>query len=475
MMRTAEEYLAKLRGMRRNVHYRGELVDRDHPDIMPGIRVISETFKVDDPALKGLAAATSHLTGETVNRFCHIHCTTDDLLAKQKLTRLLCRRTGGCIQRCMGIDALNALSVVTKLAQDATDIDYHERFNRYLRYFQENDLVGNAAQTDVKGDRSKRPSEQADPDLYVRVVERGRDGIVVRGAKAHNTIGPYCDEIIVLPTRLMTPNDADWSVAFAVPADAEGVHQYIRATHPRPRSFLKAPVAEFGACDSLTVFDDVFVPWERVFLCGETVFAGQLAALFATYHRHSYTGCKAAVSDIVLGAAALVAEYNGVAKAPHVRDKLAELIAVGELVFAAGVAASVTAQPASSGTMVPDIIFTNVGRYHAGVNVMHEFEILIDLAGGLPATLPPEEEWANPESARFLDKYIMRNPSVSAENQHRCFRLLSDLLCSSNSGVMQVAGVHGGGSPIMERIAITSLYDFEEKKALARYLAGITS
>lgn len=474
-MRTAEEYRAKLRTMRRNVHFQGDLVDRDHPEIMPGVRVISETFNVDDPELGGLLRAKSHLDGRDINRFCHIHRSTDDLLAKQKMTRLLCRRTGGCIQRCMGIDALNALSVVTKMAEDATGEPYHARFNAYLRYFQENDLVGNAAQTDVKGDRSKRPYEQADPDLYVRVVDRRKDGIVVRGAKAHNTIGPYADEIIVLPTRLMTPRDGDWSVAFAVPADTEGVHLFIRSTHPRPREFLKAPAAEYGTCDSLTVFDDVFVPWERVFLCGETVFAGQLAALFATYHRHSYTGCKAAVSDIITGAAALVAEYNGVAKAPHVRDKLAELIAVGELVFAAGVAASVQAQPATSGTMVPDIIFTNVGRYHAGVNVMHEFETLMDLAGGLPATLPPEREWANPESARFLDKYIMRNPAVSAENQHRCFRFLSDMLCSSNSGVMQVAGIHGGGSPIMEKITITGLYDLEERKAIVRRLAGITS
>lgn len=474
-MRTAEDYLEGLRRLRRNVHFQGELVPRDHAEIMPGIRVISETFKADDPELKGLGTATSHLSGEVINRFCNIHHSTDDLLAKQRLTRILCRRTGGCIQRCMGIDALNALSVVTKMAEDATGEPYFQRFNAYLADFQERDLVGNAAQTDVKGDRSKRPFEQEDPDLYVRVVEKRKDGIVVRGAKAHNTIGPYCDEIIVLPTRLMTPQDGPWSVAFAVPADAPGVHLFIRCTHARPRDVLKAPSAEYGASDSLTVFDDVLVPWDRVFLCGETVFAGQLAALFATYHRHSYTGCKAAVSDIVTGAAALVAEYNGVAKAPHVRDKLAELIAVGELVFAAGLAGSVTAQAASSGTMVPDIVYTNVGRYHAGVNVLHEFETLIDLAGGLPATLPPEQEWNNPESARFLEKYIMRNPSVPAENQHRLFRLLSDMLCSSTSGVMQVAGVHGGGSPIMERIAITGLYDLEERKAIVRRLAGITS
>lgn len=373
----------------------------------------------------------------------------------------------------MGVDALNALSVVTKDMDLALGTGYHGRFLKYLEYFQENDLVGNCAQTDVKGDRMKRPFEQQDPDLYLRVVEKRPDGIVVRGAKAHNTIGPYADEIIVVPTRLMTEKDADWAVAFAVPADAEGIYLICRATAARKREHLKAPGAIYGSADSLTVFDNVFVPWERVFMCGETRFAGQLASLFATYHRHSYAGCKPAVTDIIMGAAALVAEYNGIERVPHVRDKLADLIAVAELVYGTGIASAVKARRAASGTFVPDIVFTNVARYHAGVNVYHEYEILADLAGGLPATLPPEGDFYNPVTKGFLEKYIMRNPAVSAENQHRCFRLLSDMLCSAHTGVMQVAGVHGGGSPIMEKIAIMAQYDIGAKKKIARYLAGI--
>jgi 4-hydroxyphenylacetate 3-monooxygenase/4-hydroxybutyryl-CoA dehydratase/vinylacetyl-CoA-Delta-isomerase len=404
----------------------------------------------------------------------HIHRSADDLVKKQELTRRMCQKSGGCIQRCMGIDALNALSVVTREIDDECGTEYYPRFLKYMEYFQNNDLVGNCAQTDVKGDRSKRPHQQPDPDLYLRVVEKRKDGIVVRGAKAHNTVGPYADEIIVVPTRALTPEEGDWAVAFAVPADSPGIKLVIRSTAPRQRKFLKAPFAEIGLSDSFTIFDDVFVPWERVFMCGEQQHAGRLAGLFATYHRHSYTGCKPGFTDVIMGAAAVVADYNGIARMPHVREKLSKLISVAELVYATGFAASVKGALSGSGTCIPDVVYTNVARYHAGVNVYHEYEILADLAGGLAATLPPEEDWYNDETAGLLEKYIMRAPGVSAENQHRCFRMISDLICSGYGGVMQIAGLHGGGSPVMETIAITQQYNIEDKKKIFKYLAGIT-
>lgn len=473
-MRTAEQYREKLRSMRKNVYINGQLLERDDPQLIPGQNVIAETFNfAADPQYADLMTAKSHITGKTINRFTHIHQSVDDLLKKQEMTRFLCQHVGGCIQRCMGVDALNALSVVTKDCDLAMGTSYHERFLKYLEYYQENDLVGNCAQTDVKGDRSKRPYEQVDPDLYLRVVEKRSDGIVVRGAKAHNTIAPYADEIIVVPTRFMTEKDADWAVAFAVPADAEGVYLVCRATTTRPRKEFKAPIEQYGSADSLTIFDNVFVPWERVFLCGETKFAGQLAIQFANYHRHSYTGCKPAVTDVIMGATALVAEYNGVAKAPHVRDKLADLVAVAELVYGTGIASAVKASRAASGTYVPNFVYTNVARYHAGVNVYHEHEILADIAGGLPATLPPEGDFLNPVTRDLLNKYIMRNPEISADDVHRCFRLCSDMLCSAHAGVSQVAGIHGGGSPIMEKIAIMGMYDINAKKKIAKRLAGI--
>lgn len=473
-MRNTLEYKDRLLTMRNNVYIDGQLVGRDDPRLQQGINVIAATFDaVNDPELKDIVTATSHLSGETISRFTHIHQSAEDLMKKQDMTRKLCHLTGGCIHRCMGIDALNALSVVTRDTDDAMGTEYNKRFLKYLQWYQENELVGNCAQTDVKGDRSLRPHQQPDLDLYLRVVEKREDGIIVRGAKAHNTMAPYADEIIVLPTRAMTEKDADWAVAFAIPADTEGLYLSIRASSPRARKELKAPIENIGMVDSFTIFDDVFVPWDRVFLCGEHKFAGELAIQFATYHRHSYTGCKPAITDVLLGATALVAEYNGIEKAQHVRDKLTDMVAVGELVYAAGVASAVRGTKAASGTMKPNPVFANVGRYHAGINVYHEYDILADIAGGLPSTLPYEGDFYEPKIGPLLHKYMMRKEGISLEDQHRCFRLISDLAVSAYSGVMQVAGLHGGGSPIMEKIAIIGQADLNEKKNIAKRLAGI--
>lgn len=473
-MRTSQDYREKLKSMRQNVYIDGQLVTRDDPRLVGGVNIMAATLDLaTDPEFEPLLTATSHVTGEKINRFCHIHQNVDDLMKKQEMTRKLCGRVGGCVARCMGIDAMNALSVITYMADDANKTEYYPRWLEYLKWFQKNNVVGCCAQTDVKGDRSKRPHQQADPDLYLRIIERKKDGIIVRGAKAHNSYAPNAEEIIVTPTRFLTKEEGDWAVAFAIPGDAKGVHQVIRPAAPRPRKYLKAPIAEIGGADSLTIFDDTFVPWDRVFLCGEAPFGGQLALLFALYHRHSYTGCKPGMADVMMGAAALVAEYNGVPRADHVRDKLADMIAVAELVYAGGIASAVKSQKSPSGTQIPDVVFANVARYHAGVNVYHEYEVLADLAGGLSATLPPEGDFYHEQIGPLLNKYIMRSPSVSAEDQHRLYRYISDTICSGHAGVMQIAGIHGGGSPIMEKIAIMGQYDIESKKKLVKYLAGI--
>lgn len=475
-MRTFDEYLERLRSLRPNIHMGGELIRRDDPRLMVPMNNIKLTFDLaQEPEHAELMTATSHLTGKKINRFTHIHQSVDDLLKKQEMTRFVCQKTPACVQRCMGTDMINALSVVTHEVDQAKGTGYYPRFLRFLEYFQENDLVGCAAQTDVKGDRSLRPHQQADPDLYLRIVERRKDGIVVRGAKAHNSIAAYADEILVTPTRALTKEEADWAVCFAVPGDAEGVHQVVLSHLPRPREKLKAPVAEYGGCHSVTIFDDTFVPWERVFMCGEWEFGGRAALLFALFHRHSYTGCKPAAADVLMGATALVAEYNGVERAQHIRHKLADMVSVAELVYGAGIAASVKSQKASSGTQVPDVVFCNVGRRHAGVNIYHEYETLCDIAGGLSATLPPEEDFYDRLTGPLLAKYMMRKADVPADNQHRCFRMISDIIASSFATYRQISGVHGGGSPIMEAIAILANYDLESKKQIAKYLAGIES
>jgi aromatic ring hydroxylase len=474
-MRTKEDYFEDLKRLSPNIYLGGEVVGRDDPRLAAGKNIVGLTFDAqDDPKLADVIFAQSHLTGETINRFTHIHRSSDDLLRKQKMTRLLCQQCGGCIQRCMGIDAINALSVITYACDQQKKTDYNARFLEFLKTFQGKNMVGCCAQSDVKGDRTRRPHEQTDPDLYLRIVERSKEGVVVRGAKAHNTMAPYAEEIIAIPTRFLTADESDWAVAFAVPADTPGVKLVTRATQVRQRRpELDAPMARFGAADSLTVFDDVFVPNERIFLAGETEYGGQLALLFALYHRHSYTGCKPAVTDLMMGASALVAEYNGIEKSTHVRDKLAELVSVAELTYAAGLAAAVESQTHPSGTQIPNVVYCNVGRRHAGLHIYQEYETLCDLAGGLPATLPYDEEYLSPEVGAFVQKYIKRVDDISAENQYRCFRLISDMSVSAIGGVLQYAGVHGGGSPVMEAIAIMGTYNLGEKKELVKKLAGI--
>lgn len=473
-LKTKEEYIERLKKMKKNVYIGGEKVERVDERLVPGINVVGVTFDMaHNPEFEDVCTAQSHITGEKINRFCHIHQSKEDLLKKQEMTRLLCRRTGGCIQRCMGIDAMNALSVVTKISDMQFDTDYNEHFLNYLKFFQENDIVANCAQTDVKGDRIKRPHEQEDPDLYLRVVEKREEGIVVRGAKAHNTIAPYADEIIAIPTRTLTKEEGDWAVAFAIPADTDGVKLVVRPVYQHERIKLDAPIAKFGDAESFTIFDDVFVPWERVFMCGEWQLGRALALLFALYHRHSYTGCKPAVTDVLGGAAALIAECNNIEGANHVRDKLSQFIGLSELVYAAGIASAHCARQSPSGTYIPDPVYTNAGRRLAGKNIYHEYHLLADLAGGLACTLPFEQDFYTEETGDLLKKYIMRNPDLSSEYVHRAFRLVENILASDLTGVTQIAGVHGGGSPIMETIMMMGTYNIEKIKDIARYLAGI--
>jgi len=485
-MRTKEQYVEGLRKMRRNIFVDGEKIDRDDELQMPTIDVMGMTFEyAQDPKHEELMTAKSHLTGEKINRFTHIHQNTDDLHKKQDMTRFLCQRCGGCIQRCMGIDAVNAIYNVSYEADKVQpgQTNYHENFTKWLTRFQTEDLVGCCAQTDVKGDRMKRPAEQDDPDTYLHVVERTRDGIVVRGCKLHISDASVADEILVLPTRHLRPHESAWAVAFAIPADWEGlkhvvsIHNFRERKH-FPRGFMP------GMTDSYLIFDDVFVPWDRVFLCGESDHGGILALLFALFHRHSYSGCKPAVGDLVLGAAALAAEYNGIETASHVRDKLAEIILTGELGYAAGFTASELGKPEvfmprvgfvpyGPGSYIPNSIYCNVGRCLTGESVYREQEILCDLAGGMPATFPYEGDFVNPETKDLLNKYIIRNRRIAPENAAQFWRYVGDILCSAFGGITNMANFHGGGSPVMEAIAITSQYDIDARKRMVKDIAGI--
>ena len=475
-MRTQEQYLEALAKMRPNVYLGGELIGRDDPRVKHAARAVCMTYSlVENPDFEKYLVTTSHLSGNKINRFTHIHQSMEDLMIKQEMTRKLCGLVGGCIQRCMGVDMLNGISVVTKDCDLKHGTHYHENFLKYARFFQDNDLVAAGSQTDPKGDRMARPSQQWDPDQYLHIVERREDGIVVRGCKLHNTIAPYADELLVTPTRLMGADDADYAVSFAIPADAEGIHIICRQAEVAPReASVDAPITNVSDIEAMTVFDNVFVPNERIFLNGEYDFAGPLALSFALYHRHSYTGCKPGIGDVLMGTAALLADYNGIMKQSHVKEKIVDMISVAELVYAAGIASSYKSHKAASGTQVPNVIYANVGRRHAGHNIYHEYNLVCDISGGLPATIPGPKDYNNPAIGDYIRKYVTRRQGVSAEDCYKAWLFASDILTGELFQVLLVAGVHGGGSPVMEDIAILGNYNIKEKKALAKHLAGIT-
>jgi len=486
-MRTKQDYIKGLSKMKRNIYFDGQLIDRTDEIQVPCLDTIGTTYdEAAKPENADLMIATSHLTGQKINRFTHVHQSKEDLHKKQDMTRMLCQKVGGCIQRCMGIDGTNAIYNVSyeadKVNKGATQ--YHENFKKWLTRFQTEDLVGCCAQTDVKGDRMLRPADQPNPGSYVHIKERLKDGIIVEGCKVHISEASVADEVLVLPTRALRTEDKDYAVAFAVPGDWDGLTQVMTLHNLREREHYKRGFMP-GATDSYMIFDNCFVPWERVFLAGEHQHGGVLALLFALFHRHSYSGCKPAIGDVILGTAALAAEVNNIHKEPHVREKLAEIIMTIELGYAAGYTASDLGKPEvyipgigfvpyGPGSFIPHSIYCNVGRCLSGEAVYREAEILCDISGGVTATFPHEKDFVNPATGEALLKYTKRNPKMSPEDQAQFWRYLGDALCSATGGIVNVGNYHGGGSPIMEQIAITTQYDIESRKKLVKYIAGMS-
>jgi len=474
---TSEEYKARLRKMKINIIVNGERVEdvTTHPSLALGINTIARTYDcAHEPEFRHLATATSHLTGETINRFDHVNRSREDLMTKIELVRALARQVGGCNQRCVGTDALNAVSVVSYALDQEYGTEYFSRFEEYLRYVQQNDLCLAGAVTDVKGDRSLKCHEQADPDLNLHVVERRRDGIVVRGAKMHITMAPYADELMVIPTQFRGEADADWAVCFAIPTDAKGITQICNGGHVRPRRMEKPFSSRYQGSHSMVVFDDVFVPWERVFMCGEWRYSGWLARLFGDFHRHTYCGCKPAYTDLIMGAAALAAEYNNLEKASHIRDKLFQLIYHAESIYACGVASATLAQKMPSGTYLPDVTIANMGKYHAGLSIHEEIAILQNIAGGLSFTVPSDADYFdNPVSHAYIEKYLKGKADVATEDRLRCFHLCNDLCHSEVATFTMNAGVIGAGPAQAQRITVLADYDLESRKRWAKEIAGI--
>ncbi len=477
---TREDYIASLVKMKKRVFIMGQEVENlvDHPLVRPSLNACAMTYELaQQPAYVDRMLATSSLTFQKVNRFTHLHQDTADLVAKVKMQRLLGQMTGCCFQRCVGMDAFNALDSVTFEMDQALETRYHSRFRQYLEYVQEHDLVVDGAMTDPKGNRRLRPLQQADPDLFVHIADKLPEGIVVRGAKLHQTGALNSHEIIVMPTQTLSEEEQDYAVAFAIPADTRGIVMIFGRQASDTRKLedgqLDVGNREFGGHEAVIILDDVLVPWERVFMAGEYAFSGLLVERFAGYHRQSYGGCKAGVGDVVIGAAQSLAQYQGTDKASHIKDKIVEMIHLNETMYACGIACSAEGKPTASGTYLIDPILANVCKLNVTRFPYEIARLAQDIAGGLLVTLPSEKDLTNPEIGPYLDKYLRGVDQYTTEERCRMLRLMENLTLGPGAAAYLTESMHGAGSPQAQRIMLARLADLEERMGFARRLAGI--
>lgn len=472
---TGDDYRESLRRLRPRVFIDGRRVEAvaDEPMLQPGINAISLTYDyAHKPELAPLMTAVQHPSGKRVNRLVHIDTSAADLLNKLEAVRLVCQETG-CAQRYLTHDALNAIGQVAARIDDARGSGEHTaRFLDYLHRVQDQDLTLGVAMTDAKGDRSRRPHEQANPDTYVHVVESNARGVVISGTKAIVTGAPYMHELLVMPGRNMGEADAQFAVCCAVPVDAPGL---TIAARPAGRPGEKVEHGEalfsrkYGQSTGVCLFDRVFVPWDRVFYAGEWEHSGHLTYSYATHHRQTCIAARAGFGDLLIGAGALMCEANGFdpGAESHLREQMVELIKITEGFYACGVAASVYGKPdAHSKTFMPDPVFANVGKLLLATQIYDMHRIAHYVSGGLVVTLPGPDEDHNPETGAKLADVLQASPEVPYDKRIQTARFIEDLTAGYQGGWYSLISLHGGGSPAAMKQEIWRHYPVGSKVEL---------
>jgi 4-hydroxybutyryl-CoA dehydratase/vinylacetyl-CoA-Delta-isomerase len=460
------------------VFFMGERVPEpvDHPVIRPSINAMAETYRIATERPE-LASVRTDIGNCQVNRFLHVPTNPHDLVAKHEMQRELGRRTGTCFQRCVGLDAISTCHSVTFDVDAKNGSQYHQRFLAFLRRAQAANVVIGGAMTDPKGDRSKPPHQQDDLDLFLRVVRRDDDGIYVSGAKMHQTGAVNSHWLIFMPTMRLTEADRDWAVVGAVRVDAPGltyvVGRQTNDTRVVDGGALDAGNAQFAGQESLIVFEDVFVPYEHVFLDSEWAYASTLVERFTTYHRSSYV-CKTGLGDVLIGAAAAAAENNGVESASHIKDKLVEMTHLNETIYSSCMAGAHQSKPVASGAYINDEMLSNVAKHNVTRFPFEISRLAQDIAGGLVVTMPSEKDLQNNEIGPLVRKFLQGKSGVDTVDRMRILRLIENMTIGRNAVGYLTESLHGAGSPQAQRIQIARGMRIEEKKARARKLAGVS-
>jgi len=476
----AEEYLERVARLRPRLFIGGKKVEKltDHPITKGVIDATARIYELTmDPLYADVMTAKSHLTGEKISRSLHIHQSNQDLEKRLEMARLSSQKLGTCNYRCPGNEMLPSLAATTwEIAQDK-GTEYHSRLNEYLRYAQENDLVVSGSVTDTKGDRSKRPLQQ-DPDSYVHVVEKRADGIVVSGAKQHATGAYAADETLVLPGLSCRKGEENYALAFVIPNGSEGmtyVAQYNPLSAEREQTedirYLGNPI--YGQRETcLVIFDHVFVPWERVFMCGEVAYTQTLISRFAKTHRMNCGGaCKVGFMDLIIGAAQLLAEYHGLSRSSHIIQKITRMIQLTNTSLACAIAAAHMGkeEPAGSSVFMPDEMMSNLAKLTTNDGFWEIMALAGDIGGGIAVTMPSERELDNPEVKEYIIKYL--RSAAPAEKRMRITRFLQNWV----AGLHGVGTAQGAGPSQNQNLILYRITDLEEKKRMAEDLATMQS
>ena len=477
-LRNGAEYMESLRALNPKIYYKGERIDdvTRHPATAPHVRAAAMTYALaSDPKHKDLALTTSHLTGRTISRFTHVQQGVEDLIKKIKMLRVLGQKTGTCFQRCVGHDGINATYSVAYEIDQKHGTGYLERFKKWLTYIQDENLMVVGAMTDPKGDRSRPPADQPDPDQYVHVVERRDHGIVIRGAKIHMTGAVNSHEILVMPTASMDERSKDYAIVCAIPVDAPGITMIFGRQSSDYRRDMRERIdvgkPSFGAVggEAVIAFEDVFVPMDRVFMDGETDFTGMLVYRFAAHHRANYGACKTGLMDVLTGAVSYLAQIQGTARASHVKDKVTEMIHLCETLYCSSIACSAEGWPTPSGaymvdTMLANVCKQNVTRFHFEIA-----RLAVDLAGGFLATLPSQYDLESEEVGHLVRKYFSGVKGIPTEHRIKIARMIEAM----TGGTALIESMHGAGSPQAQRVMIFREGELDKKIKLAKALLGI--
>jgi len=476
-IRTGKEYIDSLRGRKLKIFLFGEEIKDpvEHPIIRPSINAVAETY---DLAVREeeLASAQSSISGQRVNRFLHIAESAQDLVLQNKMQRKMGQNTGTCFQRCVGMDAINSLHSTTFEIDEKHGTNYHKRLLDFIKMMQKENYVIGGAMTDPKGDRSKGPAEQVDPDMFVHVVKRDDKGVYVTGAKAHQTGCINSHWIILMPTLRLTENDKDYAFVGALPADAPGITYIYGRQSCDTRSMEEGDIdsgnALYAGQEAMIILDNVFIPWDKIFMDGEYEFASMLIERFTCYHRRSYV-CKTGLGDVLIGAASTISDYNGIPNVSHIKDKLVEMTHLNESIFAAGIASSYQAHKMKSGVYLNDDMLAQVCKHNVTRFPYEIGRLAQDIAGGLVVTMPSEKDFKHPEAGPLLKKYLAGRKGVDVENRMRIFRLIENMTMGRNAVGYLTESMHGAGSPQAQRIQIARQMQLGYKRQLAKNLAGV--